>query len=74
MPKRPLTPFGIEIKTKLLSLGETQEWLISQTKGKTGMYVDSSNLYKLMTGQLHSRRMEDAIREILKIDERKKTA
>lgn len=67
MLKRPLTPLGMEIKTKLLVLNETQEWLISQAKEKTGMYVDSSNLYKLMTGQLHSKRLEGAIRDILKI-------
>ena len=74
MLKRPLTPLGIEIKTKLISLSETQEWLIGQTKEKTGMYVDSSNLYKLMTGQLHSKRLESAIRNILKIDEGEETA
>lgn len=67
MLKRALTPFGEEIKTKLIALNETQEWLIGQAKEKTGMYVDSSNLYKLMTGQLHSKRLENAIRDILKI-------
>lgn len=67
MLKRPLTPLGVEIKTKLVSLNETQEWLIEQAKEKSGMYVDCSNLYKLMTGQLHSKRLEGAIREILKI-------
>lgn len=67
MLKRPLTSFGVEIKTKLISLSETQEWLIGRAKEKTGMYVDSSNLYKLMTGQLHSERLEEAIRDILKI-------
>lgn len=67
MPKRPLTPFGIEIKTKLISIGQTQEWLIAQAHSKTGMYVDSSNLYKLMTGQLNSKKLESAICDILQI-------
>jgi len=67
MLKRSLTPLGVEIKTKLIILNETQEWLIKKAKEKTGMYVDSSNLYKLMTGQLHSERLESAIREILQI-------
>lgn len=67
MLKRPLTPLGIEIKTKLLAISEPQNWLIEQVKEKTGMYVDSSNLYKLMTGQLHSKRLESAIRDILEI-------
>lgn len=67
MPKRPLSPLGIEIKIKLISIGQNQEWLISQAKEKTGMYVDSSNLYKLMTGQVNSKKLEGAIREILLI-------
>lgn len=67
MLKRPLTPLGKQIKMSLLDLNETQEWLISQAREKTGMYVDSSNLYKLMTGRLHSKRLESAIREVLKI-------
>lgn len=67
MLRRPLTPLGVEVKTRLLVLNETQEWLIGQAKEKTGMYVDSSNLYKLMTGQLHSERLEGAVRDILGI-------
>ncbi|TQI68968.1 XRE family transcriptional regulator [Clostridium sp. KNHs216] len=70
MLKRALTPFGMEVKTKLLSIGQTQEWLIAQAKECTGMYVDSSNLYKLMTGQLHSKRLENAVRDVLKISEK----
>lgn len=65
MPKRPLTQFGIEVKTKLISAGHNQEWLIERAKEKTGMYVDSSNLYKLMTGQLNSKKLQSAIKEIL---------
>nr|WP_319488504.1 XRE family transcriptional regulator [uncultured Caproiciproducens sp.] len=67
MLKRLLTPLGVEIKTKLMLLSQNQEWLIAQVKEKTGMYVDSSNLYKLMTGQLNSQKLEDAIKEILQI-------
>ena len=62
-----LTPFGLSVKTKLLKSGQTQEWLIAQAKERTGMYVDSSNLYKLMHGQLNSEKLESAIREILQI-------
>ncbi len=65
MPKRALTPFGIAIKTKLMVIGQNQEWLIGQAREKTGMYVDSSNLYKLMTGQLNSQKLESAIKDIL---------
>jgi hypothetical protein len=71
MLKRPLAPLGMQIKISLLNLNETQEWLIKKAREKTGMYVDSSNLYKLMTGQLHSKRLESAVREILNIHDEK---
>jgi uncharacterized protein (DUF1015 family) len=67
MRKRALTPFGLLVKTKLLAIDQTQEWLIEQAKVQTGMYVDSSNLYKLMTGQLRSQRLKEAIIEILQL-------
>ncbi|WP_101697025.1 XRE family transcriptional regulator [Clostridium minihomine] len=65
MCKRKFTSFGIEVKTKLLMIGRTQEWLIAEIKERTGMYADSSNLYKIMTGQLSSPKIESAIKEIL---------
>lgn len=67
MRKRALTPFGAAVKVKLLNMNQTQEWLIAQAKERAGMYVDSSNLYKLMHGQLNSQKLESAIREILQI-------
>jgi hypothetical protein len=67
MPKHPLTPFGVEIKTKLISIDQTQEWLISQVREKTGMYVDCSNIYRLMRGTLKSSKIETAIKEVLHI-------
>ena len=69
MLKRTPTAFGLAVKTRLLELGQPQAWLIAACREKTGMYVDSSTMYKLLTGQLNSPRMETAIREILKIPE-----
>lgn len=68
MRKKSLTPFGLSIKARLLDIDQTQEWLIAQAKQRTGMYVDSSNLNKLMTGQRNSQRLESAIREILNLE------
>ena len=42
MLKRTPTGFGIAVKTRLLELGQTQEWLIAECKARTGMYADSS--------------------------------
>ena len=69
MLKRPPTAFGLAVKTKLLELGQPQEWLIRACRERTGMYVDSSTMYKLLTGQLDSQRLKAAIREILELPE-----
>lgn len=58
---------GVSIKKSLIDKGQTQEWLISEMKLRTGQYVDSSNLYKIMTGQLKSEKLVTAIQEILNI-------
>ncbi len=71
MLKRTPTGFGIAVKTRLLELGQTQEWLIAECKARTGMYADSSTMYKLLTGQLDSQRLKAAIREILHIPDEK---
>ena len=65
MLKRTPTAFGLSVKTRLL------EWLIAECKAKTGMYVDSSTMYKLLTGQLDSVRLKMAIREILQLSDEK---
>jgi len=62
MLKRMPTPFGMAVKTRLMELGQRQE-------EKTGMYVDSSTMYKLLTGQLNSRRLQAAVRDILDLQE-----
>lgn len=69
MLKRTPTAFGISVKMRLMELGQTQEWLISECKSRTGMYVDSSTMYKLLTGQLDSVRLKTAIRDILGLTE-----
>lgn len=60
-------PLGKEIKKNLIDKEQTQEWLIGEMRLKTGQYVDSSNLYKIMTGKLKSEKLVNAILEILDI-------
>ncbi len=61
------TPFGKEIKKRLVDLGRKQTWLIEQIKDKTGLYFDRSYLHKVMTGQLNTPKVVQAIREVLDI-------
>ena len=62
-----LTAFGKQIKYRLIDLGKTQTWLQKQITEKTGLYMDSSYMYKVLTGQKNSPRVVQAIREILDI-------
>lgn len=65
MKKRPLTEFGKEIKLELVLQNKTQDWLIQTIRQQTDRYVDTSILYKIMTGQVHSSGLEYEIRKAL---------
>jgi hypothetical protein len=62
-----LTAFGKQIKYRLIDLGKTQTWLQKQITEKTELYMDSSYMYKVLTGQKNSPKVVQAIREILDI-------
>lgn len=59
--------FGLAVKTKLLQLGRDQKWLETVVSEKTGLYVDSGYMYKILTGQRSAPKIVTAIREILEI-------
>lgn len=68
--KFPLTDYGLKIKIKLLFLNKTQEWLINEVREKVPeFYIDSSNLYKIMTGQIKTSKAISVINEVLGIEE-----
>ena len=63
------TDFGLGVKTKLLQTGKSQTWLIDKLSAKTGLFVDTSYLYKILTGQRNAPKIVAAIRDILDIKE-----
>lgn len=63
------TAFGKAVKKKLVDIDRTQAWLIEQVKGRTGLYFDDSYAYKILTGQLASPKIVQAIRELLELSE-----
>lgn len=63
--KYPLTEYGKEVRTKLIKLDKSQEWLISEVVKKTNMFVDSSLMNKILTGRCNSERIMTAIDAIL---------
>jgi hypothetical protein len=60
-----ITDFGKSVKIKLLEDGHNQNWLIAQVREKTGLYFDSSYLWKIMHGESATPGIVRAIREIL---------
>lgn len=69
MNKSKFSDFGLCVKTKLLQIGKEQKWLEEEVNEKTGLYVDSGYMYKILTGQRNAPKIVTAIREILGIEE-----
>ena len=61
--------FGLCVKTELLRNGKEQKWLEEAVSEKTGLFVDSGYMYKILTGQRNAPKIVAAIREILNIQE-----
>ena len=72
MKSSKFTPFGLCVKTKLLQTGVDQKCLIEAIKKKTGLYVDSSYLGKILTGKRNAPKIVEAICEILNIPNNQK--
>ena len=69
MNNSKFTDFGLCVKTELLRKGKEQKWLEETISEKTGLFVDSGYMYKILTGQRNAPKIVDAIREILDIKE-----
>lgn len=61
--------FGLCVKTELLRRGKEQKWLEESVTEKTGLYVDSGYMYKILTGQRNAPKIVAAIREVLELEE-----
>lgn len=59
------------VKHKLIDLGKTQRWLEEEIRKRTGLFVDSGYMHKIMTGQRKAPKIVDAIFEILEIPSEK---
>lgn len=60
--------FGKTVKKRLIDLDKNQNWLIGEVKAETGMFIDSSYLQKIMSGDRTPQKMIDAISKILEIE------
>ncbi len=62
-----LTAFGKTVKKKLVDLEQSQDWLIQEITAKTGLFMDSGYMHKILTGERNAPKVVRAIREILDI-------
>ena len=69
MNNSKFSDFGLCVKTELLRQGKEQKWLEEAVAEKTGLYVDSGYMYKILTGQRSAPKIVAAICEILNIKE-----
>lgn len=69
MNNSKFSDFGLCVKTELLRQGKEQKWLEEAVSEKTGLYVDSGYMYKILTGQRNAPKIVAAICEILNIKE-----
>lgn len=58
-----VTDFGKRVKIRLIEMDKNQDWLIRQVQDKTGLYFDSSYLWRILTGQLNAPKIIEAICE-----------
>ena len=62
--KKPISEFGFVVKMELLKRNKNQNWLIDEVKRKNpSMFVDSSVLYKVLTGQTKSGNIVETIKK-----------
>lgn len=68
--KRALTEYGIAVNVELMKAQKTQTWLIDELKKRyPDKYIDTSILYKVLTGQVSSAFIVDGINSILNMKE-----
>ena len=65
-----ISEFGLLVKTELLKKRRSQKWLEEEVSKRTGLYVDSSYMYKILTGQRNAPKIVEAICEILNIEKK----
>lgn len=65
LPK--ISEFGLCVKTELLKKNKSQKWLEGEITKKTGLYVDSGYMYKILTGQRKAPKIVEVICDILNI-------
>ncbi len=70
MNNSKFTDWGLKVKMELLKQGKEQKWLEEEVTKRTGLYLDSGYIYKILTGQRQAPKIVSAICEILEIKQK----
>lgn len=60
--------FGKAVKIRLMELDKTQDWLCEGVRNRTGLYFDSSYLWKVLNGVLKTPKIIETICDILDLE------
>lgn len=63
------TAFGLAVKSALLRAGKRQAWLEKEVTRRTGKYMDSGLMYKILTGRRPARETVRVICQILELED-----
>lgn len=62
-----ISDFGLCVKIELLKINQSQKWLEEEITKRTGLYIDSGYMYKILTGQRNAPKIVESICDILNI-------
>ena len=60
--------FRLRVKIELLKINRTQKWLEEEITKRTGLFVDSGYMHKILTGQRNAPKIVESICDILNIE------
>ena len=67
--RNPLTPYGKEVKHKLIELDRTNGWLIEEVNKRREPKIDTSFMAKVLNGKVRNSRITVIIDQILAEEE-----
>ena len=62
------TEYSKQVKKRLIDLDKSQKWLIESVKERTGLFLDSAYLSRILKGERNPKKIICAIDEILEVE------
>lgn len=62
------TEYSKRVKKRLIDLDKSQKWLIESVKERTGLFLDSAYLSRILKGERNPKKIIRAINEVLEVE------